>query len=159
MLGMLASAAVHCQPLTNAFVPELAFAGRSEGKGEMGLMRGKKRPFTVISLGTTLADGRLRLEQRVQFEGKAEQSRTWVIWQTSPGEYSATLTDAAGPVVGRTQGARMTLRYPLNRWGLVMHQTMDLAQDRRTIANFGSIRFLGIPIGTLRETIQLRPLQ
>ena len=156
VLSMLAASAAHCQPMTGGFVPELVFAGRSEGKGELRLVLSKKRPFTVESLGTTQADGRLRLEQHVRFEGKADQSRTWVMWQTSAGHYSATLTDAAGLVVGRTQGSRMTLRYPLNRWGLVMHQTLHLAQDRQTIANAGSIRFLGIPIGKLRETIQIK---
>ena len=156
MLSMLASSGAQCQPATAAFVPELVFAGGSEGKGELWLMLVKKRPFTVESLGTRQANGYLRLTQRVRFEGKAEHSRTWVMWQTSPGYYSATLTDAAGPVFGRTQGSRMTLRYPLNRWGLVMHQTLDLAADRHTIANTGSIRFLGIPIGKLRETIQLK---
>ncbi len=49
----------------------------------------------------------------------------------------------------------MTVRYPLKRSGLVMHQTLDLADDRRTIANHGRIKLLGIPIGRLQETIQL----
>ncbi|MEO7974228.1 MAG: DUF3833 family protein [Thermoanaerobaculia bacterium] len=138
-----------------AFVPVDVFAGRSEGKGEMRLLLGKKRAFTVESLGIPQTDGRLRLEQSVRFEGKPVQSRTWVMWQTEPGHYSATLTGAAGPVVGRTEGSRLTLRYPLKRWGLVMHQTLDLSGDGRTLANCGSIRFLGIPVGKLRETIQL----
>ena len=78
------------------------------------------------------------------------------MWQTSPGRYSATLTEAAGPVVGRVKGSRLTLRYPLKRWGLVMHQTLDLATDQKTLLNSGSIRFLGIPVGRLRETIYLK---
>lgn len=156
VLSMIASAPGRCKPMGNAFVPELVFVGRSEGKGVMRLTLTKVRPFTVESLGTKQDDGRLRLEQKVQFAGKPEQTRTWVMWQTGPGHYSATLTDAAGLVVGRTQGSRMTLHYRLNRWGLVMHQTLDLARDRETIANVGTIRFLGIPIGTLRETIRLK---
>lgn len=152
---LLLPLAAHSQTVGKAFVPEEVFAGRSEGKGEMRLALGKKRPFTVESLGTTQRNGRLRLEQNVRFEGEAIQSRSWVMWQTRPGHYSATLTEAAGPVVGRTEGSRLTLRYPLKRWGLVMHQTLDLAKDGRTVVNRGSIRFLGIPIGQLRETIQL----
>ena len=155
-LSVLASPSAHCLAMANEFVPERVFAGRSEGRGKLWLMLGKSRAFTVESLGTTQADGRLRLEQHVRFDGKVEQSRTWVMWQTSPGRYSATLTDAAGPVVGRTQRSRMTLHYPLNRWGLAMHQTMDLAKDRQSIDNVGTIRFLGIPIGKLRETIHLK---
>lgn len=48
------------------------------------------------------------------------------------------------------------LRYPLNRRGLVMHQTLDLTPDEKTLINSGSIRFLGMPVGQLRETIELK---
>lgn len=146
-----------CGQTTNqAFVPERVFAGHSQGKGELRLLLGKPRPFTVESLGTAQADGRFRLEQKVRFQGKAVQSRAWVMQQTSPGYYSATLTEAAGPAAGHTQGSRLTLRYPLKRWGLVMHQTLDLAKDGRTVANYGSIRLFGVEVGELRETIYLR---
>ncbi len=154
-LTLLMSSAVHPQRAGQTFVPEVAFAGRSEGKGELRLFLGRKRAFTVESLGTPQADGRLRLEQTVRFEGKPVQSRTWVMWQTEPGRYAATLTGAAGPVVGHTEGGRLTLRYPLKRWGLVMHQTLDLSDDGKTLLNRGSIRFLGISVGQLRETIHL----
>ncbi len=77
------------------------------------------------------------------------------ITQTMPGHYTATLTDAAGPVVGRSEGNRLTLRYPLKKWGLVMHQTLDLGSDGRTVNNHGSIRLMGIQIGELEETIRL----
>lgn len=153
--SLLMSLAAHSQTEGKAFVPDEVFAGRTEGKGEMQLFLGKTRPFTVESLGSTQADGRFRLEQNVRFEGEPVQSRSWVMRQTTPGDYSATLTEASGPVVGRTDGSRLTLRYPLKVWGLVMHQTLDLAKDGRSVMNYGSIRFLGIPIGHLRETIQL----
>lgn len=155
LVTLVMSLAVHAQSGRRAFVPEEVFAGRSEGKGEIRLGLGKSRPFTVESHGTLQEDGRLRLEQTLRFEGKPVRSRTWLMQQTRPGHYSATLTDAAGSVVGRTEGSRLTLRYPLTRWGLVMHQTLDLAEDGRTVANYGSIRFLGIPMGQLRETIHL----
>ncbi len=120
------------------------------------MLLGQARPFRVESLGTRQANGSLRLQQIVRFEGKPPKSRSWVMRPTSvPGHYSATLTGAAGPVVGRTEGSRLTLHYPLKRWGLVMHQTLDLAADGQTVRNHGSIRFLGMQIGELRETIQL----
>ncbi|RFC35949.1 MAG: Protein of unknown function (DUF3833) [Candidatus Nitrotoga sp. SPKER] len=153
--SLLMSLAAHSQSEEKAFVPDEVFAGRSEGKGEMQLFLGKNRPFTVESLGATQADGRFKLEQNVQFEGEPVQSRSWMIWQTTPGHYTATLTEASGLVVGHTEGSRLTLRYPLNNWGLVMHQILDLTHDGKTVLNYGSIRFLGIPIGQLRETIQL----
>ena len=152
---LLLSGAAHSNPVADTFVPEEVFAGRSDGKGELRLFRGRARPFTVESVGTLQGDGQLRLEQTMRFEGRPVQTRFWVMQQTGPGRYSATLSDAAGPVVGRVEGRRLTLQYPLRRWGLVMHQTLDLDLDGRSIANFGSIRFLGIRIGELRETIYL----
>ncbi len=152
---LLMSLAAHSQTEGRAFVPDKVFAGRSEGKGEMQLFLGKTRPFIVESLGSTQADGRFRLEQNVQFEGEPVQSRSWMMWQTTPGHYSATLTEASGLVVGHTDGSRLILRYPLKGWGLVIHQTFNITNDGKTVLNYGSIRFLGIPIGQLRETIQL----
>ena len=154
--GTLSPQAAPSEAVADAFVPEQVFAGRSEGKGELQLLLGETRPFTVASIGTIQRDGRLSLTQEVKFAGKAVQSRSWVMWRTSPGRYSATLTEAAGPVVARVEGSRLTLRYPLNRWGLVMYQTLDLTSDRKTLVNSGSIRFLGIHVGQLRETIQLK---
>lgn len=153
--SLLMPLTAHSQTEGKAFVPNEVFAGRSDGKGEMQLFLGKTRPFTVESVGSTQTDGRFRLEQNVQFEGEPVQSRSWMMWQTTPGHYSATLTEASGLVVGHTDGSRLTLQYPLNGWGLVMHQILDLTNDGKTVLNYGSIRFLGIPIGQLRETIQL----
>lgn len=154
--GMLSPQTTPSHAVADAFVPEQVFAGRSEGKGELQLLLGETRPFKVASIGTIQRDGRLSLTQEVKFAGKAVLSRSWLMWRTSPGRYSATLTEAAGPVVARVDGSRLTLRYPLNRWGLVMHQTLDLTSDRKTLVNSGSIRFLGMRVGKLRETIQLK---
>lgn len=143
------------QGVAQGFVPEKVFAGHSVGVGEMRLLVGKKRPFCVESLGTIQADGSLRLDQSVRFKGEPVKSRYWVMRQISPGHYSGTLSDATGPVMARTEGSQLILRYKLKPWGLVMHQTLDLANDGRTIDNFSRIRFLGIPLGRLRETIQL----
>ena len=156
MAGMLMPHTPDFKAMTNAFVPEQVFAGRSEGKGELHLLLGEKRRFTVTSFGSVQTDGRFSLTQDVRFEGKTAQSRSWVMWKTGPGRYSATLSDAAGPVVGHVKGNRLTLRYPLKGWGLVMHQTLDLTTDRKTLINSGEIRFWGVPVGHLRETIQLK---
>lgn len=156
LFGLLAAPFAHgVEGVTATFVPEQIFAGNSHGTGYLKLGLGKARPFTVQSHGTLQADGRLQLDQVVRFVGKPEHKRSWIIWNTGAGHYSATLSDAAGPVLGRAVGSRFTLRYPLSRWGLVMHQTLDLATDRRSIANVARIRWLGLPVGKLKETITI----
>jgi hypothetical protein len=143
------------QAMTGAYVPEEVFAGHTQGQGELRMGLGAKQSFSVASQGNTQADGRFRLDQDVIFAGKPARSRSWVMWRTGAGDYSASLTDAAGPVTAHTAWNRMTLRYPLTHWGLVMHQTLDLLEDGRTVMNVGSIRFMGIPVGRLEETIRL----
>lgn len=137
------------------FVPEQVFEGRSSGRGVLDLAFATPRAFAVESTGRTRPDGSFDLLQVIRFEGQPERSRTWSMRRVGPGTYVASLTDAAGPVEVRTAGSRMTVRYRLTRWGLVMHQTLDLADDGRSIANTGRIRFLGIPVGRLDETIRV----
>lgn len=155
MLGSAVSAPAHSQSPTMPFVVEEVFAGHSEGHGTLRLGLGRPRSFAVHSEGTATSDGRFRLDQDVQFEGGTSRRRTWVLWATGAGHYSATLTDAAGPVVGHTEDNRMILRYPLTRWGLTMHQTLVL-QGAHTVINAGQISFLGVPVGALHEVIQLK---
>lgn len=154
LLTLFMPSLAYSQTREGSFVPEEVFAGRSEGQGMLTLL-GTTRRFTVESLGTSEGEGHMRLEQTVRLQGRAATSRTWVMRQVSPGRFAATLTDAAGPVSGRTEGSQLTLRYPLKRWGLVMHQTLTLSKDGRTVDNQGSIRFMGMQIGRLQETIQL----
>ena len=137
------------QPL---FTPQRGFAGTSHGEGTLRILFGKSRPFHVDSLGQMQSDGRFRLDQDVTFQGKPAKHRFWLIRETEPLHYTATLSDASGPVKGSTDGALLTLRYRVSKV-LVMHQTLKLGPDGTTIDNAGRVTFLGIPIGTLRETI------
>ena len=154
ILGAALSASAQSPSPTRPFVVEEVFAGRSEGHGTLRLGLGRPRSFAVHSEGAAAPDERFRLDQDVQFDGKPSRRRTWVLWATGGGHYSATLTDAAGPVVAHTEDNRMILRYPLTRWGLTMCQTLVL-QDAHTVINTGRIRLLGIPVGALHEVIQL----
>lgn len=143
------------QAIAAEFVPELVFAGRSSGRGVLDLVSGPPRRLEVESTGTMQPDGRFELRQVIRVEGRPPRARTWTMWKTATGTYAASLTDAIGPVEVRVAGSRMTVRYRLSRWGLAMHQTLDLADDGRSIANAGRIRLLGMPVGRLDETIRL----
>lgn len=135
------------------FTPSTGFGGKSEGKGTLKLLLGEPRPFKVQSRGSEQVDGTFRLEQSITFDGSPSQDRVWVISTISPNRYSATLSDAAGPVTGTTSGPRLSLRYRV-RGPLVMHQELELMPDGKTIDNVGTITLLGIPVGRLQETIR-----
>ncbi|MFP7722811.1 DUF3833 family protein [Lysobacter sp. A3-1-A15] len=134
------------------FTPRTGFSGESEGNGTLTFLLGKPRPFRVESLGRTQADGTFRLEQRIFFQGKPPRDRVWVITSVGPGRYSATLSDAAGPVTGVTSGSRLTLHYRA-KGPLFVRQDLRLLPDGRTIDNVGVITLFGIPVGHLKETI------
>jgi hypothetical protein len=152
---VLISSAAQPRAVAPDFVPEEVFAGRSVGQGTLEIVFRKPRPLTVESTGALREDGAFVLDQRVQFEGRPAESRSWIMRRTGPDTYAATLTDAAGPVTARITGRRLTLRYRLSRWGIVMHQTLDLSEDGRTVRNHGRLRLLGVPFGELHETIHL----
>lgn len=134
------------------FTPRAGFGGKSEGKGTLKLILGKPRPFRVRSRGIEQADGKFRLEQTIFFEGEPSRDRVWVISTVSPNRYSATLSDASGPVNGTTSGPRLSLRYPI-KGPLLMQQELELKPDGKTIDNVGTITLFGIRVGHLRETI------
>jgi len=134
------------------FTPRNGFGGASEGDGTLTLLFGKPQPFHVESRGTQQADGTFRLEQTISFQGKPPQDRVWVMTELSPNHYSATLSDAAGPVTATTSGPRLSLQYRA-KGPLVMHQELQLMPDGKTIDNVGVISLFGIPVGHLRETI------
>jgi hypothetical protein len=138
-----------------AFTPQAGFGGPSEGNGTLKLLFGKERPYHVTSHGQVLADGTFRLDQTVTFQGEPSRLRHWLLTTVQPGNYTGTLSDAAGGVTGHTQGRRLTLRYRI-KGPLVMHQMLQLMRDG-TIDNVGSITLLGIPVGHLQETIVAKP--
>ena len=134
------------------FTPVNGFGGESEGKGSLKLFLNKARAFHVASRGSPQSDGTFRLDQTITFEGQAPQQRFWILTTTSNNRYSATLSDAAGPVKGVTSGTRLSLEYRV-KGPLVMHQELELSADGKTINNVGVITLLGIPVGRLHETI------
>ena len=134
------------------FTPENGFDGQSEGTGTLTFLFGNPRPFRVVSRGKTQANGVFRLDQRIYFQGKQPRDRVWFITNLSSNHYSATLSDAAGPVKAATSGSRFTLRYRA-MGPLFVRQDLTLMPDGKTIDNVGVITLLGVPVGRLRETI------
>jgi len=134
------------------FTPQNGFGGTSEGSGSLVLLFGKPQPFHVESHGRQQSDGTFRLEQKVIFQGKTPQNRVWILTTVSPSHYSATLSDAPGPVTGYSSGPHLSLQYRV-KGPLIMHQELQLMPDGRTIDNVGVITLLGVAVGHLHETI------
>jgi hypothetical protein len=155
LICLLASPALAMPQTTTTFTAQAGFGGASEGDGTLTLLFGKPRPYHVESYGHVLADGTFRLDQTVVFQGKPPTHRHWILSTVKPGEYTGTLSDAAGKVTGHTEGPRLTLRYRV-KGPLVMHQALEMKPDG-TIDNVGIVTLLGIPVGHLQETIVHKP--
>ncbi len=138
---------------SSEFTPHNGFGGQSEGNGKLKLFFGKRRSFHVESHGYDQADGTFRLDQTVTFEGQPSKERYWILKHISQNHFTGTLSDAAGRVTGSTNGSRLRLKYRL-KGPLVMHQTLELMPDGKTIDNAGKITLLGITVGRLHETIK-----
>ncbi len=129
------------------------FEGHSEGVGTLDKMVGKTEQMRVSSEGTRLADGSLRLVQRVTQGARRERKRTWIIRETAPGRYAGTLTDAAGPVRGESDGNRLHLAYVM-KGGFMVHQWLYLQPGGRVAQNRMRVSKLGMAVARLDETIR-----
>ncbi len=134
------------------FTPQNGFDGESEGQGSLKLFLGKPRVFHVTSHGGKQSDGTFRLDQTINLQGDAPHERFWILTATGNNHYSATLSDAAGPVQGLSSGSHLSLHYRV-KGPLVMRQELELSADGRSIDNVGVITLLGVPVGHLHETI------
>ncbi|MEO5560613.1 MAG: DUF3833 family protein [Dokdonella sp.] len=146
------SSPLQAQSPHEVFTPQAGFDGSSEGNGTLTLFFGRQRPFHVVSHGHQASDGTFRLDQTITFQGHAPQDRSWVLTTVSGNDYSGTLSGVAGIVTGHTEGNLLMLHYRV-KGPLVMHQTLKLMADGKTIDNVGTITLLGIPVGHLHETI------
>ena len=152
LVTLMPSNVLRAQEPHREFSPHNGLSGHSEGNGALKLFFGRPRSFHVESYGYERGDGRFQLDQTVSFQHQRPQTRSWVITTVGSGLYTATLSDAAGAVTGRSDGSRLFLRYRF-KGPLVVRQTLELMPDGKTIDNVGRATLLGIPVGHLHETI------
>lgn len=135
--------------------PEAFFAGSTSSSGVQENRSGAPTArFQVKSFGQTLADGTFRLEQSIAFDREAVQTRTWVMQRVDAHRYTATLTDASGPVEAEAYGDLFHLRYPMRTpWAGQMEQWLYLQPDGRTVINEATVRVFGVVVAHLSERI------
>ncbi len=134
--------------------PEVFFAGHTRGTGTLELLTGRRRSLQVEGHGHTETDGSFRLDQVVTYEDGAVEKRTWRLVKRDPRTYTATLSDADGPVSAEVTGNRLHLRYLLRQPAVYMEQCLYLQPDGRTVLNSATITVLGLPWARLTEVIK-----
>lgn len=154
LTGCLPSASL--EPPTTALPamrPEVFFAGRTEGRGELTLRGGSPRSLQVASEGRQDPDGTFRLDQTITFGDGTIERRTWHLRAIDSRTYSGTLSDAAGDMRGEVEGNVFRLRYLLRQPAVYVQQRLYLQSDERTVINLGEVTVLGMPWARLEERI------
>jgi hypothetical protein len=74
------------------------FAGRTESQGTVKMLFKKAYATHSVGVGRIESDGSLSLVQRVEDEGKPVLERRWRVREAGPGRWTATMSQALGPV-------------------------------------------------------------
>lgn len=141
------------------FRPEQFFGGTAHGSGIIQSARGRPaRQIKVLSKGMMLPDGRFRLDQTITqtqpgVAGEKVSTRFWIMTRVDDRRYTATLSDAAGPVTAEVQGNVFHLRYLLKKPFVYAEQWLYLQADGKTVLNEGTISMPGRVIARLSEVI------
>ena len=129
------------------------FSGRTEGQGTLKVALRSPTTIRVESHGRVEPDGTLAVRQIVWEGDKAARSREWRIRELSPGRFTGTLSDAAGPVTGEAAGNRLRLRFRM-KGGLDAEQWLTLAPGGHSADNVLRVRKFGLTVASLTETIR-----
>jgi hypothetical protein len=141
------------------FAPERFFAGETRSTGMLETAAGAPAArLHVEGHGRALSDGRLELVQDISLEGETPRTRTWELTRMDAHHFSATLTDASGPVRAEAYGPLFHLTYPLKGVPLgSMEQWLYLQPDGCTVVNEGVVRIAGLTVRRLSERISQAP--
>ena len=133
--------------------PEVFFAGRTRGSGELEVRGRSARAFRVEGTGRSEADGSFRLDQTVTYADGALEKRTWTLRAVDAHTYTGVLSDASGEVTAEAEGNVFHLRYLVRKPAVYMEQSLYLQPDGRSVINFATITVAGVPWARLAEQI------
>jgi hypothetical protein len=142
-----------------AFLPEQFFAGNTRGSGILQASNGAPaKQISVTSNGRMLPDGRFQLEQTISQSTPGTPDvqttrRTWLMTKVDAKRYTATLTDAAGPVTAEVHGNLFHVKYLFKKPFVTMEQWLYLQADGRTVLNEARISVPGRTIARISEII------
>jgi hypothetical protein len=137
------------------FDPRQFFAGRTEGTRQLKVMFRRHRLVHIHGTGRLDPSGSLILHQDVDQAGKPRKHRVWVMRSLGQQRYTATLSDALGPVAAVVTGRLMRLSFAA-KGGLQIRQEIMLAPDGQSAENRLTIHKFGLVVATLHEHIVRR---
>jgi hypothetical protein len=151
-IALAASALLLATPLASASLqprvdPLRFFQGRTETVGTVKVIFHKPYRTRSLGQGRIEPDGSLVLVQRVQDEGKPATNRWWRVRETAPDQFTATMSEAVGPVVIAKVGARYSFRFRLKGNLSVEQMLTPLPGGRAALSNL-KVRKMGVTVAT-----------
>jgi hypothetical protein len=125
--------------------PMRFFEGRTESLSTIRVMM--RKPYRSRTLGDgKIDDGILHLVQRVHEEGKVPYDRRWRVRQLAPGRFTATMSEAMGPVSVDQVGNGYRFRFKM-KGNLAIEQWLTPLPDGNSARSKLSIRKFGMTVG------------
>ena len=135
--------------------PERFFAGATHSDGVLENRSGEPTDRVhVTGVGTMLEGGQFRLDQTVTFDVGKPEHRTWIMTRIDQHHYTASLTDASGPVRAEAYGNLFHVLYSMKSpVGGQFEEWMYLQPDGRTVMNESTIFVVGLVAAHFAEQI------
>lgn len=128
------------------------FEGRTESLSTIRVIM--RKPYRSRTLGDgTIDDGVLHLVQRVHEDGKAPFERRWRVRQLGPGRFSATMSEATGPVTVDRLGGHYRFRFKM-KGNLSIEQWLIPLPGGTSARSKLSIRKFGMTVGRSEGVIR-----
>ena len=132
--------------------PMRFFEGRTESLSTVKVIM--RKPYRSKTTGDgRIDDGVLHLVQHVQEDGKAPYDRRWRVRQVGPGRFTATMSEAAGPVTVQQVGANYRFRFKMKGSLSVEQWLMPLPGGTAARSKL-TIRKLGLVVGRSQGTVR-----
>jgi hypothetical protein len=127
--------------------PLLFFQGRTETVGTVKVIFRKPYHTRSIGQGRMEPDGSLFLVQRVQDDGKPATERWWRVRETGPDRFTATMSEAVGPVRIDKVGQRYRFRFKL-KGNMSGEQMLTPLPGGRTALTNLKVKSMGVTVAT-----------
>lgn len=129
------------------------FEGRTENHSIVKVLL--KKPFRSHTTGQARMepDGSLTMVQTVKDEGKPSRERRWRVRKTGPGRYSATMSDALGPVAIDKVGNRYRFKFKM-KGKLAVEQWLTPLPGGASAKNSVKVRKMGVTVATTEGVIR-----
>jgi hypothetical protein len=129
------------------------FEGRTENSAIVKVVLKKPYRTRTVGRGRIEADGSLTMIQTVTNEGKPPQERRWKVRKQGPGRYTASMSDAVGPVTITRVGNRYRFTFTA-KGKLAVEQWLTPLPGGTSAKNTVKVRKMGVVVATTEGVIR-----